>query len=102
MQTLACTHGQASPYKASLAQRIEQTMRAAAHGCGLSDVLYAQLLQDGFAGILAAAPASERTSTLASLKRHGYDSDFRPFEAGPGECGLTGIDVNCCPCGRHP
>ncbi len=81
---------------------ISKAKATAMRGCGLSDVLYFKSLHSGFAAILAQAPESEREATAAALKANGFDPDFVPYEAGPGECSETGIDVDCCPCGRHP
>jgi len=75
---------------------------AAAHGCGQSDVLYENRVQGYYAGILHCAAEAERAKTEAVLRKHGFDPDFAPYEAGPGECSLTGIDFDHCPCGQHP
>ena len=74
----------------------------AGRGCGLSDVLYERICQDLYADILSRAPQEERAEVEKILRQRGYDPDFVPFQAGPDECSLTGIDTNCCPCGRHP
>lgn len=76
----------------------DQAMR----GSGLSDVLYEKSVQASYATILAQAPEHERPAVEAALKERGYDPDFEPYRADPGECSLTGIDTDCCPCGRHP
>lgn len=81
---------------------INNAQFTALQGCGLSDVLYFKSLHRAFADILAQAPESEREATEAALKENGFDPDFVPYEAGPGECSETGIDEDCCPCGRHP
>jgi len=86
----------------ALAIRIENAEREAARGCGLSDVLYETRVQAAYAAILEAAPAGHRAETEAALRSRGFDPDFQPQQAGPGECSLTGIEVDCCPCGRHP
>lgn len=86
---------------AALAARIEDAERKAANGCGLSDVLYDKRVQDEYAVILAAAPEQHRTETEAALRFRGFDPDFEPYISGPGECSLTGIDFDHCPCGQH-
>lgn len=74
----------------------------AARGCGLSDVLFEKICQESYADILCRAPKEERAEVEKILRKRGYDPDFVPFEAGPDECSLTGIDTHCCPCGQHP
>ncbi len=70
-------------------------------GCGLSDVLFESRLQQALAGILAQASDEDRPVVEAVLLESGFDPHFEPFEAEPGQCSLTGIEVDCCPCGRH-
>ena len=86
----------------NLSVLIEVAESEAARGCGLSDVLYERRVQESYASILDRAPEAHRAETEAALRKRGFDPDFTPYEAGAGECDLTGIDVNCCPCGRHP
>lgn len=86
----------------TLSARIEAAEAAANRGCGQSYELYEARVQAAYAGILAAAPGNEREETERVLRGRGYDPDFKPYEAGPGECSLTGIEVDHCPCGRHP
>jgi hypothetical protein len=80
---------------------IRQARDEAAQGCGLSDVLYEARVQDAFQAILDQAPDELRAETEAILRKSGFDPDFEPYEPRAGECSLTGIDENCCPCGRH-
>lgn len=87
---------------AALDERIKAAEEAANRGCGQSYELYEARVQAAYAAILAEAPEANREATEATLRSRGYDPDFEPYEAGPGECDLTGIDVDCCPCGRHP
>lgn len=82
--------------------RINAAEDQAMRGCGQSDVLYEKRVQASYASILAQAPDHERDAVEAALKERGYDPDFEPYRAGPGECSETGIDTVCCPCGRHP
>jgi hypothetical protein len=83
-------------------ERIKSAEKEAVVGCGLSDVLYEANRQHLFAAILEASPLEERVKTAAALEAAGYDPEYKPFQPLPGECSLTGIDTNCCPCGRHP
>jgi hypothetical protein len=86
---------------ANLDAIIDAAEAEAAHGCGLSDVLYEARVQAAYEAILEKAPATERAATEIALRKRGYDPDFVPYQAGEGECSLTGIDEDCCPCGRH-
>jgi len=81
---------------------IQAAEKQANEGCGLSDVLYEGNRQSAFAYILAKAPEAMKDETETALLRAGFDPDFEPYEAKEGECSLTGIDEDCCPCGRHP
>lgn len=85
-----------------LAALIEEAESDAARGCGLSDVLYEQRVQDAYRSLLALASEDDRAQALALLRNRGFDPDFVPYQAKVGECSLTGIDEHCCPCGRHP
>lgn len=86
----------------ALAVRIESAERQAAQSSGQSDVLYDARCQAAYASILAAAPTAHRADTEAALLTRGFEPNFVPYEAGPGECGLTGIEIDHCPCGQHP
>ena len=84
-----------------LAALIRDAEANAACGCGQSDVLYEQRVQAAYASILDRAPETERAETEVALRKRRFDPDFDPYEAGEGECSLTGIEVDCCPCGLH-
>jgi len=86
----------------NLTDLIEDAEARAARGCGLSDVLFNARVQAAYASILEQAPKSERAEVETALRERGYDPDYVPYNAKEGECSLTGIDENCCPCGRHP
>lgn len=81
---------------------VADAVKSAYTGCGLSDVLFESRLQARFGEILDQAPAECRLDVEKALVKAGYDPEFRPYEAQEGECDLTGIDENWCPCGRHP
>lgn len=93
---------QTTNHSFDFAALIAEAENQAAQGCGQSDVLYEARVQDAYQSILDRAPEVMREEVEAELKRRGYDPDYVPFEAREGECSLTGIDENCCPCGRHP
>lgn len=86
----------------NLASLIQVAETEAASGCGLSDVLYEARIQNTYRSILQQATGTDRAETEAALKERGFDPDFVPYQAKEGECNLTGIDEDCCPCGRHP
>lgn len=85
-----------------LSARIDRAEAEAMRGCGLSDVLYEKLVQAEYESILHSALDSEKAKVEAVLRERGYDPGFTPYEAGEGECEMTGIEIDCCPCGRHP
>jgi len=89
-------------FTAGLSALMEAAETESMRGCGLSDVLYESRVQEAYADILASAPDAEKSSVEVTLRERGYDPDYAPYEADEGECDLTGIDINCCPCGRHP
>jgi hypothetical protein len=61
--------------------------QAAEHGCGQSDVIFSRRVN--------ALPPEERAAL-------GYPSEGLPEPAlADGECPLTGVEVDHCPCGRH-
>lgn len=88
--------------RAALDAHIEAVQVEAARGCGLSDVLYETRVQEGYAQLLAQAPEAHRAETDAVLRARGFDPDVKPYEPREDECSLTGIHVDCCPCGYHP
>lgn len=81
---------------------IKSAETEAARGCGQSDVLYESRVQDAYAEILERSSEEDRAETEAALKKRGFDPNFIPYQAREGECDLTGIETDCCPCGRHP
>lgn len=85
----------------ALQRRIEFAEREATQACGLSDVLYEARVQHAYADILAGAPTAHRAITETALRSRGFAPDFVPNRVAAGECGLTGIEADCCPCGQH-
>lgn len=43
-----------------------------------------------------------RPAAIAFAAEHGYDAGAQDYESGEEGCPLTGIDITCCHCGRHP
>jgi hypothetical protein len=86
----------------TLQERIESAASTAYRGCGLSDILYESRLQAAFRGILSTALEHERDAVEAQLRKAGFDPEFKEYQAADGECDLTGIDIDHCPCGQHP
>ena len=74
----------------------------AAAGCGLLDVLWDSRCQAGYEAILTDTPNEQKHDVETFLRTRGYDPEGGEYEPAEGECSLTGIDENCCPCGRHP
>ena len=97
----SATKAHAQAYVTGLAALIQDAETNAARGCGQSDVLYDELVQAAYASILDRAPETERAETEAALRQRGFEPDLVLNQAGEGECSLTGIDVDCCPCGHH-
>lgn len=79
----------------------ERIAKNAFSGCGLSDVLFSERLQDGIDAQLANVPEEYKEEAIEIAKKHGYDPDYEAYQAREGECSVTGIDEYCCPCGRH-
>lgn len=81
---------------------IQDAERRAGQGCGQSDLLYERRVQAAYATILLQAPDAVREETRVALIARGFDPNYVPDEVAPGQCSLTGIDDQWCPCGRHP
>ncbi|TXH00014.1 MAG: hypothetical protein E6R08_00845 [Nevskiaceae bacterium] len=75
--------------------------RSAATGSGESLAHYLERRQADFARFLAEAPPDVRTFIEADLFQFDYEPAVKRSESLPSECSLTGIDENCCPCGKH-
>jgi hypothetical protein len=90
--------------QSNLSADIYQAETQAAQGCGQSDVLYEKRVQKAYRDILDGAPEGDRAAVEIALKERGFDPEFETnqYQAAEGECSLTGIDEDCCPCGRHP
>jgi hypothetical protein len=85
-----------------LTVRIEAAEAEALRGSGLSDTLYEGRIQAAYASILENSPISTQPLVDEILRERGFDPDITPYEADDNECDLTGVDIDSCPCGRHP
>lgn len=85
-----------------LEEKIELATKQAYDGCGQSDVLFESRLQAAYRAILASAPTEQHAEVEAALVKAGFNPHFQECAAAPGACSETGIDVDWCPCGRHP
>ena len=84
-----------------IADLLDSAEREAAQGCGQSDVLFEARVQEAYAEILADAPPADRAAVEALLRARGFDPEMEPYRPAAGECSHTGLDIDCCPCGRH-
>jgi len=89
-------------FMTDLNARIESAEKEALRGSGQSDVLYEARIDSAYEAILDSAPAADREKVEEILRERGYDPEREVYVPGEGECSLTGIDEDCCPCGRHP
>ena len=85
----------------NLAERIDQAQQQAAKGCGQSDVLYENHWQAACWDMLNSASDQEYAEVKAALVQRGFDPEYTGYQAEEGNCSLTGIEENWCPCGRH-
>lgn len=78
--------------------------RTARHTSGASYELYARRFSEICAPLIAALAPDLREPATAIARVHGYveDEEYRDNVFGPGSCFLTGIEEQCCSCGRHP
>ncbi len=81
---------------------IKEAERKSVQGTGLCDVLYEANVQQAYKQILANTPWADKKAVEEILRVAGYDPNWEPYVAKEGECSLTGIEIDCCPCGRHP
>jgi hypothetical protein len=85
-----------------LKARIKAAEAEAIIGSGQSDTLYEERVQASFASIFEDSPISMKDRVEEILREHGFYPGFTPYEADDNECDLTGVDIDSCPCGRHP
>jgi hypothetical protein len=81
---------------------MEAAEAEAARSSGLSCVLFESRVQADYESLLDEAPDSVKSQVKEILIERGYEPDFEPYQAGENECQMTGIDIDCCPCGQHP
>lgn len=90
------------PFIAQFAQQIEAAYEEANRGCGLVYELFEKRFQKACDDLLASAPEEHREAALQLAIERGYCTDYDEEAAFPaGSCSLTGLDPDCCPCGRH-
>lgn len=85
----------------NLDELLEVAETEAENGCGLSEVLYDARVQSAYANILGRAMDAEHAEIEVVLRKRGYNPESALYQAAEGECRLTGLDEDCCPCGRH-
>ncbi len=94
--------------RASLEAHFTRASDNAVAGCGGSDVLYNDRYSSAVDRIVGVLPDSWRAEAFQIANDCG---DYAmPEERAAqlsaareaGNCSLTGIDPDCCPCGRHP
>jgi ParB-like chromosome segregation protein Spo0J len=71
-------------------------------GCGLSYELYARRLDDAVRSRIGGLPAEFREAAEEMAIELGHDRQEAERDFAPDSCSLTGVDIHCCPCGRHP
>lgn len=90
-----------------LAARFDRASRTAIAGCGASDVLYTNRYSNAVDAIVVTLPEAQRAGAIELARQHGDYATCEERErmdeiiAESGDCPLTGIDPDCCPCGRH-
>ncbi|MAM39630.1 hypothetical protein AX777_23525 [Sphingobium yanoikuyae] len=83
----------------------EQLERAAARanrGGGLIYELYVERLSAEVSDLLATISSDLMDAATKLAHEYGYGDHEEECDLEPGACSLTGLDMNCCPCGRHP
>lgn len=87
---------------ANLDSLIKEASAKAARMSGCSDVVFDRHMREAHARLLENAAEGEREAIEALLiEDHEYEPEAAPAQAGAGQCSLTGIDSDCCPCGYH-
>lgn len=90
-----------------LAAEFDAASKSAVAGCGASDVLYCNRYSEAVDAIIEKLPEDQRSSAYALAHQHGDYATEDERQAGyerdiaDGRCGLTGIEPDYCPCGRH-
>lgn len=80
---------------------IEEITNSSMRRCGLSDVLFDSLMNDGFVELIHRHGINDSDEGMELLISKGYNPNYSPYVPEDDECGLTGIDIKWCPCGRH-
>lgn len=92
---------EATDFVATLEARLGAVYKKAAADSGGSEIVYESRCQDAMRAMLDAADAKDRLATEIVLRQQGYEPEREPFVPEPGECAVTGITEDHCPCGRH-
>lgn len=66
---------------------------------GCSEEVYGRHMREAYARLLENAAEGEREAIRALIEESLLELGPSPICAG--RCSLTGIDVDCCPCGYH-
>jgi hypothetical protein len=89
-------------------QRFRRDLYATAERCFQGNAseeyeAFAHRLSDACDPLLDALAPDLRPAALQIAIAYGYEApSVREAGFGPAACTLTGIDVDCCHCGRHP
>lgn len=89
-----------------VAAEIEVLECEAFRGCGLIYELFVQRFSEYVDGLLHEIPSELHALAIARSVESGYATPAERAEShaefkASGDCSLTGIEPNCCPCGRH-
>jgi len=84
-----------------LVNEIQSAMTNAGIGDGLCYELYYDRLQNYFKWILKEISPDFLEEAKQIMREHDWEEGYVKPDYGPGVCQLTGIDEDCCPCGRH-
>jgi hypothetical protein len=89
-----------------LEAEIAAMANASQRRCGLSYELYVKLFSDEVEGLLSELEPEFRPLALELAEASGYATHderaaMQEEIEESGGCSLTGIDPDCCPCGRH-
>lgn len=85
---------------------LESLVRAviddAVRASGCSEVIFERNVHQGLVRLILRAQPGQREGVESQLSAlHGFSPGGPVFEFEAGECTLTGIAKDCCPCGNH-
>lgn len=81
---------------------LDQAAVEAHHGCGLSYEYYVRRFSALAGPIIDAVPPNIQDEARRIAVEYGFCDPDDVEDYGPGRCSLTGIEEDCCSCGRHP